>query len=78
MISYELKPVVDGNIADEIEIFVDVDGIDRIIAQLNSLKEGRTDHLHMMSQSWGDGELAGQVVHAGNTSISHVKIYKVV
>lgn len=71
MLSFEL-PKVPAN--DELEIFCDHEGLDSLIAQLRLLKEGRTEHVHLMAKSWGGTHLDDAPQGAAHASLRHVKI----
>jgi hypothetical protein len=74
MISFELKKPNPGEAADELEVFLDHGGLESLLAQLRFLEEGRTEHVHLMAESWGGSHLSDQPQCQGNTTIRHVKI----
>lgn len=39
---------------EELEIHLDNEGLQSLLAQLKLLEKGRTDHVHLMSESWGE------------------------
>ncbi len=57
---------------NSVELFVDDDGIDRLIRDLQRLR-GRTAHIHNMTPSWG-GEGLAEKVHHGEL-VNHFVIY---
>jgi len=69
MLSFELKG------SDELEVFCDAEGLDSLIAQLQLLKGGKTDHIHLMPPSWGGDHLTDRPVSIPNTVLRHVKIH---
>lgn len=56
-------------------MFCDVEGLDSLIAQLQLLKSGQTDHIHLMSRSWSGDHLTDEPVSNSNAALHHVKIY---
>ena len=74
MLSFEIGKPSEGKVPDELEVFLDSAGLDALLAQLRFLKEGRTEHVHLMSESWGGTHLDDQVQGSGNSTIHHVKI----
>lgn len=77
MLSFELKGSgADGN-PDEMEIFVDDDGLKSLMSQLKFLLERQTDHVHMMAESWGGSHLSEEPQGKKNISIRHVKVLKI-
>jgi hypothetical protein len=74
MISFEVKQPKSGGAPDELEIHLDQDGLRSLLSQLGFLEDGRTDHVHLMSESWGGAHLEDQPQTAGNAAIRHVKV----
>lgn len=74
MISIEIKTPKAGATPDEIEINLDADGLRSLLSQLEFLKDGRTDHVHLMSESWGGAHLEDQPRSDDGTAVRHVKI----
>jgi hypothetical protein len=74
MISIEIKTPNPGAKPDEIEINLDADGLRSLLSQLEFLKDGRTDHVHLMSESWGGTHLEEQPRTDAGTAVRHVKI----
>jgi|GEM_PF-6412913 len=74
MLSFQLKPVTSGKAPEELEIQLDAAGLESLLAQLHFLKDGRTEHVHLMSQSWGGSHLDDQTTNTDATTIHHVKI----
>jgi hypothetical protein len=72
MISFEFKGAAMG--PEEIEIWIDEDGLSSLLAQLQFLKDGKTEHVHLMSDSWGGNDLSSEPVNPSNRTIHHVKI----
>ena len=74
MLSFELKQPRSGDSADELEVFLDRAGLESLLAQLKFLQEGKTEHVHLMADSWGGSHLSGQPQGRGNIPIRHVKV----
>lgn len=74
MISFELKKPEAGKTVDELEVFLDRAGLNSLLAQLQFLEGGRTEHVHLMTESWGGSELSDHPQRQENTVIHHVKI----
>lgn len=77
MISIEIKSESTNTSLQEIELFIDTEGIDVLMGQLSLLKACKTDHLHFMSDDWGGSELSSKPIGDGNAIIHHAKIYLV-
>ncbi len=73
MLSFELKKTQRSEAPDELEIYLDMAGLESLLAQLNFLKERRTDHVHLMSEAWGGAHLDDQPQSADATALHHVK-----
>jgi Immunity protein 32 len=70
MITVELK---DG---DEVEVHLDAEGLSTLMAQLRFLETGKTDHVHLMTASWGGSELTEELQCADTSVIHHLKILR--
>ena len=75
MLSFELKKPKSGEASDELEVFLDKAGLKSFLAQLHFLEEGQTEHVHLMSESWGGNHLDEQPQGSESTPIRHVKIF---
>ena len=73
MLSFEMKPLEDET--SELEVYMDKDGLQTLLTQLGFLQAGKTDHVHLMPESWGGYDLLDQPVIKNNKPIQHVKIY---
>lgn len=71
MISFELR---DQRELDELDVYLDVEGLAALLAQLRFLEAGNTDHIHLMAESWGGTHLGNEPLQAGATPLRHVKI----
>jgi hypothetical protein len=74
MLSFELKTPAAGDTPDELEIYMDREGLDSLLAQLHFLKDGRIDHVHLMSESWGGTHLSDEPQSTNGIVMRHVKI----
>jgi hypothetical protein len=70
MLSFELK----NGQGDELEVQCDSTGLQSLLAQLQLLIEGQTEHVHLMAESWGGSHLDEHPHTAANRAIRHVKI----
>lgn len=62
---------------EKIELHLNDEGIDSLIEQLLYLKkEGKNEHLHLMTPAWGGDELSEGKTQEGFNLINHVKIYR--
>ncbi len=71
LVSFELRK---NNNSDVLDVVVDEDGLNDLMAQLSLLREKRTDHIHMFAESWGGYPLAEAPVNDGAKPIRHVQI----
>ena len=74
MITVELKKPSGSRLPSEIEVHLDEEGLKFLLSQLKFLTDRRTDHVHLMSESWGGGELDERPPSADVIPIHHVKI----
>ncbi|GBF59045.1 hypothetical protein PbB2_02737 [Candidatus Phycosocius bacilliformis] len=74
MISIEYKPQEPYCQPDEIEMHLDAEGLRILLSELNLLQDGRTDHIHLMSEAWGGVDLVGQPRNQGFAIVHHMKI----
>jgi hypothetical protein len=74
MIAVQLKTPAHGELPEEVEIVVDSAGLDSLLAQLSFLKRGQTEHVHLMSESWGGSHLEDSSLRPDATSIKHLKV----
>ena len=62
---------------DELHICTDESGLEFLIEELTRLlswvKNEKTEHIHLMTKEWGDGELSSES-QVGEI-LNHVKIY---
>jgi hypothetical protein len=74
MLSFELKKTTGQEAPEELEVYCDVDGLDSLMAQLQLLKEKRTEHVHLMARTWGGTHLDDSPQDVGHVALRHVKI----
>jgi len=71
MLSFEVKPSQD---CAELEIYCDAEGLGSLLAQLRFLERNKTDHVHLMAESWGGTHLDDVPLQGNNRPVRHVKI----
>jgi hypothetical protein len=76
MLSFEFKVLPGVEPPDELEIYCDASGLDSLLAQLQLLKSGKTDHVHLMTRSWGGTHLDELPQRATQIPLRHVIIYR--
>lgn len=74
MISFEFKKSTTPMDRNEVEIVLDRTGLEALCAQLQLLSDGKSEHAHLMSESWGGSHLSESPVNPENLPIRHVKI----
>jgi hypothetical protein len=57
-----------------VEIFLDTNGVDQLIATLLSIRDKKEHHAHLMTEAWGGKELDG-VPHRTNRLINHLIVW---
>lgn len=75
MLSFEFKSARAAEMPDELEIWLDKDGLSLLQSGLEMLARGKKDHIHLMAKAWGGDELDDQPQSAKAISIKHVKVY---
>ncbi len=74
MISFELLPNTGSENPDTLEVYFDKAGLNSLIAQLRFINERRTDHVHLMAESWGGNHLDELTQVPNQIPIRHVKM----
>jgi hypothetical protein len=74
MITVEIGFLEDGTISEEVEIYFDNEGLDYLCYRLGHMKNGKTDHLHLMSESWGMDDLSETTHQPRNRTAHHLRI----
>lgn len=74
MLSFELKRSLARDDPEELEIYCDADGLESLLAQLLLLKRGRTEHVHLMAESWGGTHLDDVPQDSSRVPLRHVKV----
>jgi hypothetical protein len=69
MLSFELKGLQAEGTVEGLEIRLDRDGLKSLLAQLGFLSDGRTEHVHLISESWGGYDLESEPQGKNNTII---------
>src|SRR3954466_12883938 len=70
MLTTEIVLTPEGAVSDEVEIYFDKEGLEYLIYRLSHILEGKTNHIHLMSESWGTGEL-NEISHKPNNNTVH-------
>jgi len=78
MLLVEILLTDQGEPNQQVEISFDEGGLDFLIDRLTRLKQQKTDHYHLMSESWGDGDLDEQTHSSNSLLVHHLKLLKVV
>lgn len=78
MISAHLIRPFAGATPDQLEIRLDKEGLQSLLAQLAFLGQGRTDHIDLLSVEWGGSDLEICPRSDGVIPIHHMKISLVV
>jgi hypothetical protein len=74
MLSFELKRSPSEGSPEELEIYCDIGGLESLLVQLQFIKEGRTEHAHLMAESWGGTHLDDQPQDPNHLPLRHVKV----
>jgi hypothetical protein len=74
MLTFELVSPPAGGSPEQLYVYCDRDGLETLIAQLSLIECGETEHIHLFSLSWGDGDLADDPYDPSNTPLHHVKV----
>jgi len=71
VISFEMT---DATTYDQLQIYLDQQGLTDLLAQLKFLSDRRTDHVHLMAESWGGSHLREEPISVEAVPIRHVKV----
>jgi hypothetical protein len=71
MIICEIPSSVDN---EEVDIFLDEEGVDHLLTQLSFLKKGKADHIHLISRAWGRSDLDDKTHNPCSRIVHHLKI----
>ncbi len=74
MLTIEVGLLENGKFSEEVEIYFDAEGFDYLLARLAQIKERKTDHLNLMSESWGLGDLTEIKQRDSNMLAHHLRI----
>lgn len=77
MLSFELSPATGAEKPAELIVYFDHEGRELLFQQLMLIASGKTDHVHLMSESWGGDELTDAPIEQRNSLICHVKIIEI-
>lgn len=73
MLSFQFVKPAAGESPDELQIVCDREGLESLLKQLRFLSEVRTDHVHLMAESWGGSHLSDPPSDPSLGSFQHVK-----
>lgn len=74
MLTVEIGLQKEEKIPEIVEIYLDNDGLDDLLRRLSLIKDGKTDHIHLMTKSWGLGDLSDKKHREENVLAQHLKI----
>jgi hypothetical protein len=74
MISVEIGMLEDRKRSDVVEIYFDVDGLNYLLDRISHIQGRKTDHVDLMSRSWGLGDLSEQTHRDDNQIAHHLKL----
>lgn len=74
MLRVEIGLLENGDFSEEVEIYLDREGLNDLIARLSLIKDGKTEHIHLMTESWGLGDLSENKEKENNLLAHHLKI----
>lgn len=74
MLTAEIGLLPDGSVSKEVELYFDRQGLDLLLEKLSRLRDGKTDHYHLMTSSWGLGDLSEEKQGNNTTLAQHLKI----
>jgi hypothetical protein len=72
MLSFEIRRSEAAS--DELDVVCDREGLESLLAQLRLLQLGKTDHVHLMAESWGGTHLDEDTSNPSSSPIRHVKV----
>ena len=70
MLTAEIVMLPDSTLSGEVELYFNREGFDYLMGRLDHIRDGKTDHLHLMSRSWGLGDL-DEKSHKPTNQIAH-------
>lgn len=74
MITVEIDLAEHGKCKEVVGIYFDDEGLDDLIGRLSMLKAGSSDRLHLMSQTWGLGDLCEKKLGENTMLVHHLKL----
>jgi hypothetical protein len=74
MITVEVLKDDKGTCKEVAEIFFDKDGLEDLLARLTLIKDGKADHIHLMSETWGLGDLSETALRPDSLLIHHLQL----
>jgi hypothetical protein len=74
MLTVEIGLLDDGKPNEVVEIYLDKDGLTDLQARLSLLQDNKTEHIHLMTESWGLGDLSEKKQNKLNALAHHLKV----
>ena len=74
MITVEIMLDANGKCKEIVEIYFDKNGLEELQARLTLLQNGKADHIHLMSESWGLGDLSEEKHRDTNLLVHHLQL----
>jgi len=75
MIAIDVRTFDKSKGPEELVVTLDQEGLKSLIAQLQFLASGKTEHLDLMSDAWGGTHLHGVSQAPGDYPIQYLKVY---
>lgn len=74
MLTVEIGLKENGEAKEVVEVYFDKEGLDDLQARLSLIEKGETDHIHLMSETWGLGDLSEEKQREGNLLAHHLRL----
>ncbi len=74
MITVEIVLDKERNCKEIVEIYFDRDGLADLQARLALIETGKADHIHLMSETWGLGDLDETKRRDTNLLVHHLQL----
>jgi hypothetical protein len=74
MLSVEIGMLENGDLSKVVEIYFDKTGLEYLLARIAHITAGKTDHVDLMSESWGLGDLDEDKHRASSHIAHHLKL----
>jgi len=74
MLTVEIGLLENGSFSEVVEIYFDKEGLDYLVARIDHIVQGKTDHANLMSESWGLGDLTEEKQRNSNLLAHHLRL----